>query len=100
MKNNTSAMLAVIAIALSFASLIGYIEPGACTIAPAQGLPSCEQEATERLWGFVGLFTFGVGTLLFGSFRTRIQARRSTEYQLVHKSPPGPKVSYSKHPRQ
>jgi hypothetical protein len=76
MKNNTSAMLAVIAIALSFASLIGYIEPGTCTIAPAQGLPSCEQAATERLWGFVGLFTFGVGTLLIGTLRARRNAKR------------------------
>lgn len=76
MKNNTLAMLAIISIALSFASLIGYIEPGTCTIAPAQGLPSCEQEATERLWGFVGLFTFGVGTLLFGTLRARRSAKR------------------------
>ena len=76
MKNNTSAMLAIIAIALSFASLIGYIEPGTCTVAPAQGLPSCEQAANERLWGFVALFSFGVLTLLFGTLRARRNARR------------------------
>jgi hypothetical protein len=71
MKNNTIAMLAIIAIAMSFASLIGYIEPGTCTVAPAQGLGTCEQAAVERLWGFVILFTFGVVTLVVGTLRAR-----------------------------
>jgi hypothetical protein len=71
MKNNTMAMLAIIAIAMSFASLIGYIEPGTCTVAPAQGLDTCEQAAVERLWGFVILFTFGVVTLVVGTLRAR-----------------------------
>ena len=76
MKNNTMAMLAIIAIAMSFASLIGYIEPGTCTIAPAQGLASCEQAAVERLWGFVGLFSFGVITLVVGTIRQKRQSKR------------------------
>ncbi len=71
MKNNTMAMLAIIAIAMSFASLIGYIEPGTCTVAPAQGLSTCEQAGVERLWGFVILFTFGVVTLVVGTLRAR-----------------------------
>jgi hypothetical protein len=81
MKNNTMAMLAIIAIAMSFASLIGYIEPGTCTIAPAQGLASCEQAAVERLWGFVGLFSFGVITLTVGTIRQKRQAKRDRQLE-------------------
>jgi hypothetical protein len=81
MKNNTMAMLAIIAIAMSFASLIGYIEPGTCTIAPAQGLASCEQAAVERLWGFVGLFSFGVITLAVGTIRQKRQAKRDRQLE-------------------
>ena len=79
MQNNTSAMLAIIAIALSFASLIGYIDPGTCTIEPAQGLPSCEQAANERLWGFFGLLSFGVVTLLAGTLRARRKAAAASD---------------------
>ena len=75
MKNNTLAMLAIIAIALSVASLVGYIEPGTCTVDSVQGLPTCEQAATERFWGFVVLFSFGVVTLVFGTIRSRRKAK-------------------------
>lgn len=79
MKNNTLAMLAIIAIALSFASLVGYIEPGTCTVDSAQGLPTCEQAATERFWGFVVLFTFGVVTLAVGTVRSRLSAKKEVQ---------------------
>ncbi len=79
MKNNTLAMLAIISIALSFASLVGYIEPGTCTVDSAQGLPTCDQAATERFWGFVGLFSFGVITLVVGTVRSRLSAKKDSQ---------------------
>ena len=70
-KNNSLAMLATIAIVLSLAALIGYVEPSACTVPAAEGLPTCEESAAARLWASGGLFTFGVVTLLIGTIRNR-----------------------------
>ena len=77
MKNNTIAMLAIMSLALSVASLIGYIEPGTCTVESVQGLPTCEQAATERFWGFVAFFTFGVGALVFGTIRAKRKSNKT-----------------------
>jgi len=71
MKNNSLAMLATISIVLSLATLIGYVEPSACTVPAAEGFPSCEESAAQRLWAFAGLFSFGVITLVVGSIRNR-----------------------------
>jgi hypothetical protein len=79
MKNNTLAMVATIAIALSIASLIGYVEPTACTVVPPEGFPTCEETASQRLWTAGGLFAFGALTLLFGTLRSKRKAKPETQ---------------------
>jgi hypothetical protein len=71
MKNNTLAMVATIALALSIASLIGYVEPTACTVVPPEGFPTCEETASQRLWTAGGLFLFGAATLVVGTLRSK-----------------------------
>ena len=79
MKNNTLAMVATIAIALSIASLIGYVEPTACTVVPPDGFPTCEETASQRLWTAGGLFLFGAITLLVGTLRSRRKPKKEPQ---------------------
>ena len=78
MKNNTLAMVATIAIALSIASLIGYVEPTACTVVPPEGFPTCEETASQRLWTAAGLFAFGAVTLVVGTIRSKRKDKQPT----------------------
>ena len=73
MKNNTLAMLATISIALGVASIIGYVEPTACVVSGGDGLATCEEVASQHIWGFVGFTSFGLVTLLVGAIRSRRQ---------------------------
>ena len=69
MKNNSLAMLALIALVGAPASLIGYIDPSTC---PEQnsGFTTCQQVADQHIWLFWLLASFGVLTFV-GSFVAR-----------------------------
>ena len=74
-------MLATISLALSFATLIGYIDPAVCAGAGIQSLEVCTQAANEHLIAFAVLFSFGVITLSSGVIRNVIRrklARKKT----------------------
>lgn len=71
MKNNTLAMLATISLALGIASLISYIDPAVCAGSQIEDVTSCEQAASQHIWGFVGFFTLGAVTLIAGTIRNR-----------------------------
>jgi hypothetical protein len=75
MKNNTLAMLATISLALSFAILIGYIDPAVCAGAGIQNLDACTQAANEHLLAFAVFFSFGAITLLSGAIRDVIRRK-------------------------
>jgi hypothetical protein len=69
MKNNSLAMIALIALVGAPASLIGYIDPKTC---PPQNstFTTCQQAADQHLWLFWGLAAFGILTFV-GSFVAR-----------------------------
>ncbi len=69
MKNNSLAMMALIALVGAPASLIGYIDPATC---PAQNsaFTTCQQAADEHIWLFWVLAAFGLLTFV-GSFVAR-----------------------------
>ena len=75
MKNNSLAMMALIALVGAPASLIGYIDPKTC---PPQnsGFMTCQQAADQHIWLFWILAGFGVATFV-GSF---IKNRRSLKH--------------------
>ena len=76
MKNNSLAMIALIALVGAPASLIGYIDPKTC---PEQnsGFTTCQQAADQHIWLFWILAAFGVATFV-GSFVARKISARST----------------------
>lgn len=76
MKNNNLAMLATISIVLGIASIIGYIDPAVCAGSKSDGFITCAEAASQHLWGFVGFSTLGIITLVVGTIRARIRARR------------------------
>ena len=76
MKNNSLAMIAVVAIALGIASIVGYIDPAVCAERPSNGFITCEQAAAQHLWGFIGFTGFGVLTLVGGSVLARRNRRK------------------------
>ncbi|MEO0024701.1 MAG: hypothetical protein RL196_1142 [Actinomycetota bacterium] len=69
MKNNSLAMIALIALVGAPASLIGYIDPATC---PEQnsGFTTCQQAADQHIWLFWALAGFGIVTFV-GSFVVR-----------------------------
>lgn len=75
MKNNTSAMLATISLALGVASLISYIDPAVCAGSQIESIENCTQAANQHILGSIGFFTLGAGTLIAGTIRSRIQAK-------------------------
>lgn len=78
MKNNTLAMVATISIVVGLASMIGYVDPAVCGGLQNQGFVTCEEAASQHIWGFVGFTSFGVLTLVIGTIRNRIMRRRET----------------------
>jgi hypothetical protein len=74
-KNNTLAMLATISLALSFAILIGYIDPAVCAGSGIQDLEACTQAANEHLIAFAAFFAFGAITLSSGVIRNVIRRK-------------------------
>jgi hypothetical protein len=77
-KNNTLAMIATISIVLGLASMIGYIDPAVCEGSQTQAFVTCEEAAAQHLGGFFGFTAFGVVTLVVGTIRSRMRARRKT----------------------
>lgn len=75
MKNNSLAMIALIALVAAPASLIGYIDPKTC---PEQnsGFTTCQQAAEQHIWLFWVLAAFGVITFA-SSFIVRLVKRRT-----------------------
>jgi hypothetical protein len=69
MKNNSLAMIALIALVGAPASLIGYIDPATCPVENT-GFTTCQQVADQHIWLFWVLAGFGVATFL-GSFIAR-----------------------------
>jgi hypothetical protein len=76
MKNNTLAMIATVSLVLGLASLISYIDPTVCAGSQIQSLEACTQLANEHVLGVVGFFSFGAITLLVGTIRNRIRAKK------------------------
>jgi hypothetical protein len=70
MKNNTLAMIALIALVAAPASLVGYIDPATCPVAAPDTFISCQQAAEQHIWGFWIFGIFGVATFV-GSFILR-----------------------------
>ena len=75
MKNNSLAMIALIALVAAPASLIGYIDPATCP-EKYNAFTTCQQAADQHLWLFWVLAGFGVVTFV-GSFIAR--KKTSTE---------------------
>ena len=71
MKNNSLAMLAVISLTISVASIIGYIDPAVCAGLKSEGIEPCVQAAQQHVWAFWGFGAFGAITLVAGSLRAR-----------------------------
>jgi hypothetical protein len=76
MKNNTLAMLALIALVGAPASLIGYIDPATCPVQNT-GFTTCQQVADQHIWLFWVLAAFGILTFV-GSFIVRKLKEQST----------------------
>ena len=79
MKNNSLAMVATISLALGLASMIGYIDPAVCANSPSEGFVTCEQAAAQHIWGAVGFASFGLVTLVIGTVRARLRAKKEKE---------------------
>ncbi len=77
MKNNTLAMVATISLIVGVASLIGYIDPAVCPTNVEQAFITCQQSASEHIWGFVGFTAFGLVTLVVGTISNRRRSRKS-----------------------
>jgi len=69
MKNNSLAMIALIALVGAPASLIGYIDPATCTV-KQEVFTTCQQAADQHIWLFWGLLAFSVAAFA-GSFVMR-----------------------------
>jgi hypothetical protein len=76
-KNNTLAMVATISIVLGLATMIGYIDPAVCEGTQSDAFVSCTQAASQHLLAFAGFTSFGVITLIVGTIRGRMLARRA-----------------------
>jgi hypothetical protein len=76
-KNNTLAMIATISIVLGLATMIGYLDPAVCADSNADAFVSCTEASSQHLWAFAGFTTFGVITLIVGTIRGRLIARRA-----------------------
>ena len=63
MKNNSLAMIALIALVGAPASLIGYIDPKTCPV-KSDVFTNCQQAADQHIWLFWGLAAFGVITFV------------------------------------
>jgi hypothetical protein len=76
MKNNSLAMMALIALVGAPAALIGYIDPKTC---PPQnsGFMTCQQAADQHVWLFWILASFGVLTFVTDFVLRRLRAKRS-----------------------
>ena len=79
MKNNTLAMVATVALALAVAALISYIDPTVCIGSGIQTLESCTQTANEHIYAFLGFGSFGAITLILGTIRGGLNAKRNQE---------------------
>ena len=79
MKNNSLAMIATVSLALSLASMIGYIDPAVCEASQSQGFITCKEAADQHIWAAVGFASFGVVTLITGTVRNRLRAKRKAE---------------------
>ena len=69
MKNNSLAMIALIALVAAPASLIGYIDPATCPVQNS-GFTTCQQAADQHILLFWGFAAFGILTFV-GSFVAR-----------------------------
>lgn len=76
MKNNTLAMIATISIVLGLATMIGYLDPAVCADSNSDAFVSCSEASSQHLWAFAGFTAFGVVTLVAGTIRNRIRAKR------------------------
>ncbi|MEY4367870.1 MAG: hypothetical protein RLZ28_1285 [Actinomycetota bacterium] len=78
MKNNSLAMIALIALVGAPASLIGYIDPKTC---PPQnsGFTTCQQAADQHVWLFWILAAFGVATFVGSFVSHKIAARNKSK---------------------
>jgi hypothetical protein len=79
MKNNSLAMVATISLALSLASMIGYIDPAVCEASQSQGFITCTEAANQHIWAAIGLATFGIVTLVLGTLRNRRLTKKAKE---------------------
>ncbi len=82
MKNNTLAMIATISIVLGLATMIGYLDPDVCADSNSEAFVSCSEASSQHLWAFAGFTSFGIITLLVGTIRGRMIARRAESQQL------------------
>ena len=79
MKNNSLAMIATISLALSLASMIGYIDPAVCEASQSEGFITCKEVADQHIAVAVGFASFGIVTLVLGTIRSRIRAKRKAD---------------------
>ena len=76
MKNNSLAMIALIALVGAPASLIGYIDPKTCpTELQQHTLTTCQQAADQHIWLFWGLLAFSLLTFGASFISRRINKR-------------------------
>jgi hypothetical protein len=75
LKNNSLAMIALIALVGAPASLIGYIDPKTCPV-QSETFITCQQAADQHIWLFWGLLGFSVVTFAASYLRRRISAKR------------------------
>lgn len=76
MKNNTLAMFATISLVVSLGLLISYVDPAVCAGSQLADISMCTQSASAHIWGIVGSLAFGVITLVGGTIRARLLAKR------------------------
>ena len=74
MKNNSLAMVALIALVAAPASLIGYIDPATCP-EHLNEFTTCQQAADQHTWLFWILASFGALTFIGSLVGRRFSAR-------------------------
>lgn len=62
MKNSSFAMISLLAGVVAFASLIGYIDPGACVNPQVEGWSDCKFAAGQKLYMFWGALAVAISS--------------------------------------
>lgn len=74
MKNSSFAMISTIALVVAFASLIGFVDSGACVNPQVAGWSDCESAATQKLWMFWGGLAIAIAS--YTTYRVQIWQQR------------------------